>query len=58
MTHSSKNDANWFDDDFEVTYEDDSSVRTDFDFSTTKLPKEKPAKKKAAGGSAPVTFSF
>lgn len=51
MTHSSKNDANWFDDDFEVTYEDDSSVRTDFDFSTTKLPKEKPAKKKAAGGS-------
>lgn len=34
---SSKNDSSWFDDNFEVTYDDDSTLRPSIDFDTTKL---------------------
>lgn len=41
---SSKNDSSWFDDDFEVTYDDDSALRPSIDFDTTKLEKTSPKK--------------
>ena len=47
---SSKNDSSWFDDDFEVTYDDDSTLRSSIDFDTTKLdtvPKKNTSKKNA-----------
>lgn len=34
---SSKNNSSWFDDNFEVTYDDDSTLRPSIDFDTTKL---------------------
>lgn len=34
---SSKNNSSWFDDNFEVTYDDDSTLRSSIDFDTTKL---------------------
>lgn len=34
---SSKNNSSWFDDNFEVTYDDDSTLRPAIDFGTTKL---------------------
>ena len=34
---SSKNDSSWFDDNFEVTYDEDSTLRPSIDFDTTKL---------------------
>lgn len=36
---SSKNDSSWFDDNFEVTYDDDSTLRPSIDFDTTKSEK-------------------
>lgn len=45
---SNKSNTSFFDDDFEVTYEEDLSIHSEFDFNTTKLPDNQPKKKAAS----------
>lgn len=54
--NSNKRNTSWFDDDFEVTYDDD--IHSEFDFNTTKLPDNKPKKSPAKPSSKKVDLSI